>query len=138
MAARYLIDSDICIYLTRGKRRNESLTNLMRDIEPEGLAISVITHGEVVDGVYGTAQPALNMQLWRDFLRPFDILNVTAPIAEIWAEVRRKLRSEGRTVPDNDLIIASTALLFGMTVVTRNRDHFSRVGGLDVLVPELE
>ena len=39
---------------------------------------------------------------------------------------------EGRPIDANDLMIASIALSGGVTLVTRNRDEFARVPGLDV------
>ena len=93
----------------------------------------MISYGEVFEGVLFTGQPALNMQRWRQFLRPFDIIDVTPSIAEIWSQLRGTLRRSGRTVPDNDLIIAATALQFGMKVVTGNVRHFARVEGLELI-----
>ncbi len=109
---------------------------MVQDIRADGLAISVITFGEVLDGVLYSRERALNAVRWWDFVAGIDVLDVTATVAEIWAEVRGALRANGNLVPDNDLLIASTALRFGMTVVTRNLRHFVRVPGLDVLVPE--
>jgi predicted nucleic acid-binding protein len=105
-------------------------------MHPDGLAISTITYGEVTEGVLFGAQRATNMQIWRDFLAAFDIVDVTMEIAEIWADIRGSLRKDGNLIPDNDLLIASTALRFGMTLVTWNLRHFGRITGLDVLVPE--
>ena len=133
-AARYLVDSDICSKALRG--RHESLTNVLNGMRPDGLAISVVTYGEVTEGVLYSRNRAVDQQLWRDFLAGFDIIDVTMEIAEVWADVRGSLRKQGNIVPDNDLLIASTALRFGMTVVTGNERHSGRVPGLDVLVPE--
>ena len=133
-AARYLVDSDVCSKALR--RNHSSLTNVLNTIRQDGLAISVITYGEVTEGVLFSRNRAVDQQLWRDFLAGFDIIDVTMEIAEVWADVRGSLRKQGNIVPDNDLLIASTALRFGMTVVTGNERHFGRVPGLDVLVPE--
>jgi predicted nucleic acid-binding protein len=133
-AARYLVDSDICSKALRG--RHESLTNVLNTMRQDGLAISVVTYGEVTEGVLFSRNRAVDQQLWRDFLAGFDIIDVTMEIAEVWADVRGSLRKQGNIVPDNDLLIASTALRFGMTVVTGNERHFGRVPGLDVLVPD--
>lgn len=132
--ARYLVDSDVCSKALRKGR--SSLTNVLNTMRQDGLAISVVTYGEVTEGVLFSRNRAVDQQLWRDFLAAFDIIDVTMEIAEVWADVRGLLRKQGNIVPDNDLLIASTALRFGMTVVTWNIRHFGRVAGLDVLVPE--
>jgi len=108
---------------------------MVQAIRPEGLAISVITFGEVLEGALYSRERALDVVRWWDFVAGVDVLDVTLAVAEVWAEVRGTLRSRGNLVPDNDLLIASTALRFGMTVVTENLRHFARVPGLDLLVP---
>ena len=133
-AARYLVDSDVCSKALR--KGHSSLMNVLNTIRQDGLAISVVTYGEVTEGVLFSRNRAVDQQLWRDFLAGFDIIDVTMEIAEVWADVRGSLRKQGNIVPDNDLLIASTALRFGMTVVTGNERHFGRVPGLDLLLPE--
>ncbi len=133
MPAKYLVDSDICIGALGGRTR-ESRTSLISRIHPEGLAISVITYGEVVDGLLNSRQRALDLQRWSAFLDAFDVVNVTVDIADVWAELRGRLRRAGNTVPDNDLLIASTALTFGMTLVTGNARHYRRVDDLPLVI----
>jgi predicted nucleic acid-binding protein len=107
---------------------------MVRAIRPDGLAISVIVYGEVREGILGSQQPAIDLQRWQRFMAGLDVLNVTLPVAEVWAELRRYLRTRGNLVPDADLLIASTALAFGMTLVTRNVKDFARVPDLALLV----
>lgn len=133
--AKYLLDSDVCIG-AMGKRA-ELLMPLIEEIRTDDVAISVINYGEVMEGVLFSRQRALNLQRWHDFVEPLDIIGITTRTAEIWAELRGSLRARGLTTPDNDLLIASTALQFDLTVVTFNARHFDRVEGLAVLVPEL-
>ncbi len=106
---------------------------MLRSIAPEGLAISLVTYGEVLDGILTSPEPTRNNQRWQEFLAPFTVLNITLPIAEIWAELRGRLRTKGAHVPDADLLIAATALYLDMTVVTGNIRHFGRIAGLEVL-----
>jgi tRNA(fMet)-specific endonuclease VapC len=133
--AKYLLDSDVCIG-AMGKRA-ESLMPMIEEIRADGLAISVINYGEVTEGVLFSRQRALNLQRWHDFLEPLDIIGITLRTAEIWAELRGSLRAAGMTTPDNDLLIASTALQFDLTIVTLNKRHFGRVDGLSMLVPQI-
>lgn len=128
--ARYLIDSDVCIHVLR--RQNESLKSLLNRIRSDGLAVSVISYGEVFEGILFSRQRALDERRWREFLLPIDIINVTPGIADVWANLRGTLRAEGRTLPDNDLLIAATAMYFDLTVVSGNPRHFRRVEGLNL------
>ncbi len=134
MTAKFLLDSDICID-TLKRRSNESLMAMVRSIRPEGLAISVITYGEVREGALYSRQPQVDMKRWQQFTGGVDILQVTLAIADVWSELRGLLRSTGKPVGDNDLLIASTALFFQMTLISRNGKHFARIPGLRLLVP---
>ena len=134
MSAAYLIDSDVCIHAVR--RGNESLTAMIRAIRPDGLAISVISYGEVLEGVLYSRERLANRQKWDAFVSGVDVVDVTMAVADVWADLRGALRSKGNIIADADLLIASTAIRFGMTLVSRNVRRFGRVPGLTLLVPD--
>jgi tRNA(fMet)-specific endonuclease VapC len=108
---------------------------MLRAIRPEGLAISVISYGEVLEGALYSRERLANVQKWRAFVAGVDVVDVTLAVADVWADLRGALRSKGNVIPDNDLLIAATAIRFGMTLVSRNVRHFARVPGLTLLVP---
>jgi tRNA(fMet)-specific endonuclease VapC len=43
-----------------------------------------------------------------------------------------ELRRRGEPIGDADVLIAASALVHGLTVVTNNEGHFRRISGLDV------
>jgi predicted nucleic acid-binding protein len=45
-----------------------------------------------------------------------------------WAELLARLRASGKSMPVKDSLIAATALVRGLTVVTRNRTDFRKAG----------
>jgi len=45
-----------------------------------------------------------------------------------WAELLARLRSTGKTMPIKDSLIATTAIVHGLTVATRNRIDFAKAG----------
>jgi predicted nucleic acid-binding protein len=45
-----------------------------------------------------------------------------------WAALLADLRRKGRAMPIKDSLIAATALVHGLTVVTRNRSDFEKAG----------
>ena len=51
-----------------------------------------------------------------------------------WAELLATLRASGRSMPIKDSLIAATALVHGLVVVTRNRADFEK-SGLEIVDP---
>ena len=98
--------------------------------------VSAVTIHEYLFGVrfrYGTS-PDLAEKLAsaaRD-LAPFDVLPVTKEVAEESARLHADLTAEGNQIGINDVYIGSTALRFGLELVTRNDRHFSRIPSLKV------
>jgi len=45
-----------------------------------------------------------------------------------WAELLASLRRSGRVMPIKDSLIAATALVHGLTMVTRNSTDFEKAG----------
>jgi hypothetical protein len=51
-----------------------------------------------------------------------------APAGLRWAQLLAQLRVTGRSMPIKDSLIASTALVHGLTVATRNATDFEKAG----------
>jgi hypothetical protein len=89
----------------------------------EPVAISMITLGEFAEGFLDPV--ALN-----EFLRPFRVLQLSRMIAWRTALLQTSL---SRRLGENDAWIAGTAIVYGATLVGRER-AFSRVPRLDYLM----
>ena len=61
------------------------------------------------------------------------LLLAVAAAAECAATVRQQLEREGRAIGMGDSLIAGIALATGLPLFTRNRKHFERVSGLQLL-----
>ena len=122
-----LVDSDFVIDGLKGiVQANFTLDRLARN----GLAVSTITLGEVLDGAHrGPDSETLVAAVWV-FLEGYEILPVTSPVAEVFARRRSSLRQIGKMIADMDILIAATAIAHDLTMLTRNRRHFERVPGL--------
>lgn len=94
----------------------------------------MIVHGEVETGLVGSSRVDEESESWRRIVAGFELLDVTREVAEVWAVLRALLKRSGLTTGDNDLLIAATALVHDMIVVTRNAKHYARVPGLGMLV----
>lgn len=125
----YLIDTDIIIYSLKG---DPVVAQAFKNHVHAPKAISVITYGELAYGAQRSARGAANMARVRRVAEIFPVLDVTPGVVETYADVKSTLEADGTPLADLDLLIAATALLHGLTLVTNNLKHFARVPGLRV------
>lgn len=130
---KYLVDTDwVADYLKGREAAVELLTSLAND----GLAISLVTYGEIYEGIYYSRNPEKAEQGFRQFLRWVDVLPLNRDIMQRFARIRGKLRSQGMLIGDPDTLIAATAIHHDLLVVTRNVKHFERVSALGLYEPD--
>lgn len=124
----FLVDTDICSAFLKGDGRVFN-----RFVQHSGgLNISAVTLGELYTWVMRTPAVPKRQQALQDLLSDVQVLSVDVATALRFGEVRAKLVDVGLTVPTADLLIASTALLHDLTLVTHNTRHFANVPGLRI------
>ena len=103
--------------------------------------ISVVSIAEIEQGILllGRTKRATAYRIWlaeleQDFFGC--ILPIDREVASAWAELTCKAIQLGQTLSYPDSLIAATALVYQLTVVTRNVSDFS--GFVPVLNPWLE
>jgi predicted nucleic acid-binding protein len=114
----YLFDTNIVIYYFNGLTADEALHNLLR----ESFKISIITKIEFLGWSEFAANPDLYNQA-RAFIHNASLYGLTEEIAEQAIRLRQQFKTK-----TPDAIIAATALVNGLTVVTHNTDDFTRLG----------
>jgi tRNA(fMet)-specific endonuclease VapC len=123
----YLIDSDVVVDWLRGKA---SAVTLLSDLEPDGIAISLVTYGEIYEGIYFGQNPRRTSQGFQQFLGSVDVLPLNRLIMRRYALLRGTLRQQGMVLNDPDLLIAATAIFHNRILVTGNVRHFQRIPDL--------
>lgn len=129
----YLIDTNIISEARKKAKANQGVRRFFKTVaaEPTRVFISVITIGELRRGVElirhrGDTRQANRLEKWLDALleeyRDY-ILDINPDIAQIWGRLRVPH-------PENSLDkqIAATALIYDLTVVTRNHKDFANSG----------
>jgi predicted nucleic acid-binding protein len=92
-----------------------------------GLCISVITVDELVFGL--RRRSSARLVAWFDrFIEQVTVLDITAPVARRAGEMRAQLQGGGQARTQADMLIAATAQLHGLTLVTRNTRDFDGCG----------
>lgn len=62
-----------------------------------------------------------------------EIIPMDRKIAETAAELFTAMRSKGKTIDNEDLIVAATALILDLPVLTLNKAHFGFIPEINVL-----
>lgn len=125
-----LVDADVLIDFFAGVE--PGATAVLRVLEERRAALSSITAFELLAGVTGKKRIAQVEAL----LSVVPVVDLNADDARTAASLYTLLKARGRLIGNQDLFLAATALNAGVGVLTRNRNHFSRVAGLDVLDAE--
>ncbi len=125
---RYLIDSDWVADWLKGRPEAQQL--FTKFTPNDELFISLITFGEIYEGIYYGRDSKGAEASFRNLLRFVEVLPLNRAILRRFARVRGELRAKGQIIGDFDLLIAATALQHGLTLMTRNRRHFDRVPSL--------
>jgi len=88
------------------------------------MMLSVITLEEIIYGL--TSKPNIRIQTWFDqFLNNYcQILPITDEIARRSGQLRGQLRLQGKPRSQADVLIAATAQIHQLTLVTRNTRDF--------------
>jgi tRNA(fMet)-specific endonuclease VapC len=93
--------------------------------------ISVITYYEILHGLY-YKDARKQLKFFEKFIELSVILPVTFEIAQKSAQIYANLRNNGLVIGHNDVMIAGTAILNDMTLITNNVKHFSRIEHLEI------
>jgi tRNA(fMet)-specific endonuclease VapC len=128
MPARYLLDTNICIYIQRQKP--ETVLARFEKLKPGDAAISVITWGELLYGAEKSQQRKKALQLLEEFKTFIPVLPMPENAGKTYGAIRASLESQGEPIGNNDMWIASHAKAAGLTIVTNNEREFQRVPGL--------
>jgi predicted nucleic acid-binding protein len=122
-----LIDTDWIVDYLKGK---QPTVQLLDTVAHEGAAISLISYGEIYEGIYFGKDRDRHEQGLAGLLQIVDVLPLNQPILEKFARIRGTLRAQGQLIGNLDLLIAATALHHDLILVTRNLNHFRRISNL--------
>ena len=126
---RYLVDANVLSEPTKPAPQMR-IVEWLRKNERE-IAVDPIILGEVRFGILLLPPGKRRAKLERWFNAGVQRLLCLPWEAETglrWAELLAALRASGRAMPIKDSLIAATALVHNLVIVTRNRDDFEKAG----------
>jgi tRNA(fMet)-specific endonuclease VapC len=120
-----VLDSDHCIALLLGQLD-------LRSHSPadEPLAVTAVSVGELMHGVYKSGQVQENLARLSVLLASLVVLPYDEQAARRFGRLKAELERAGQRLSDLDLQIASVVIAHRAALVTRNRRHFDRIPDL--------
>jgi len=127
---RALLDTDTLSALMRGlppvlAKAREYLA------EHGAFSFSIITRYEILRGLKAK-NAMVQLQAFDQFCTGSRVVPLTDDTVVRASEIYAELRRRGELIGDADILIAGSALVHDLAVVTNNEVHFSRISGLVV------
>ena len=126
---KFLVDANVLSEPTK-PAPNSKVVDWLRRNERE-LAVDPIILGEIRFGIHLLPAGKRRQQLEHWFkagVSNIVCLPVDAAVGMRWAKLLAELRTRGHAMPLKDSLIAATALVHDLTVVTRNVSDFKKAG----------
>jgi tRNA(fMet)-specific endonuclease VapC len=130
MAIRYLLDTNICIYIA--KHNPAAVRARFEQLSADALAMSVITLGELQHGAEKSQARSKALAALRQLQKVIQVAPLTDAAGQHYGQIRSILERKGQPIGNNDLWIAAHARAEGWVLVTNNEREFRRVDKLAI------
>ena len=107
-------------------------TQRLRELEPQGIAINIITVAELWEGVIFSRDRRRSETMLREFVKNVRVIAIDEETCQRFGQIRGGLRKQGKLIGDLDLLIAASSLRHDLTLLTNNRRHFENIEGLRI------
>jgi len=93
------------------------------------LTINIISYYEILRGLKDLGNKE-KIQRFEDFVQENELISIRKETVEKAAEIYAYLKKEGNLIEDADILMAATAIVEELVLITNNISHFKRVKGL--------
>ena len=128
---KYMLDTNICIYLIRQKPEKSLRHFKAHSVGDVG--ISSITLAELRYGVEKSQQVQKNREALDEFILPLEIADFDEEAASAYGTIRTALAKAGTPAGSMDMLIGAHALSLRVTLVTNNMSEFKQIKNLKVV-----
>lgn len=127
MGMKYLWDTNIAIYFLQGQLPAAAEKFTDAALWGERAVLSAITEIELL--CWKTANPK-DLEILNNFIKDSVVIELEEPIKYKTAEIRK-----AQKIKLPDAIIAATAIVYDLTLLTRNTADFRQIAGLTLVNP---
>ena len=127
---KYMLDTNICIYLI--KQKPAVVLERFRQTDISEISISSITLSELFYGVSKSSKPEQNLMALTQFAAPLEIMPFGGEAAQYYGDLRAHIEIQGTTIGSLDMLIAAHAISLSSILITNNEKEFNRVANLKI------
>ncbi len=129
---KYLLDTCVVSELIK-KNPNHKVTQWVDNQDENNLFMSLVSIGELLKGIHKLDEQSekkvmlhrwLNDELLPRFAQRIVMLDME--VIEVWGKLTGEAERYGKKLPVLDSLIAATAIVHKLVLVTRNTEDFSR------------
>lgn len=126
---KYLLDTNIIV----DHLREREIIN--EDIMLSGAGISIISLGELIYGAHKSNNSQESLEKLETSLKilNLEVINLNGEAISKFGNLKASLEIAGERLEDFDLLIAATALVNNLTLVSKNTKHFKRIKELKLI-----
>jgi tRNA(fMet)-specific endonuclease VapC len=128
MNPRYMLDTNICIYIS--KKRPQEVYQRLSELNIGEVCMSFITFGELRFGAEKSQHKVIALEKLEELKRYIPVVLPIQDTAEKYAIIRSFLEKSGQIIGNNDLWIAAHALSLKTILITNNAKEFIKVPDL--------
>lgn len=126
-----ILDSTFLIDVLRGEQRvRERIEEIDAGATP---FVSAVTVMELTEGIHLADASGAEREAVENLLADVNELPFDRQCATEAGRLNAGLIADGERIDEADVMIAATALVHDHPVVTRNVDHFERIGSVEVI-----
>ena len=124
--SKYLLDTDTCIFLLKGK------FGVKENVKKAGVENCFVSEITLLELSYGASKS----ENYEEHIKDIDVVEElfgVVPIYEcikLFGKEKARLKRIGKSIPEFDLLIGVSSVEKGMTLVTGNEKHMSRIDGI--------
>ena len=118
------LDTSVLVDFFRKKRKDKTFFFELSQ-EYDSFCTSVVTEYEIKIG-NSTEQK----DFWETFFEKLKVLPFDSEVNRIAVEIHDELKSQNKLIEIPDILIAATAIRYGVPLATLNRKHFERIRNL--------
>lgn len=124
----FLLDTNICIFALRDKY---GVNERLEEVGREQCYVADVTVMELRFGAYKSEKKDENLRIVNDFISKVKVVPFADSI-DAFCQEKLRLQSLGTPIEDYDLFIGCAAKVAGLTMVTDNIQHLSRIESLEI------